>query len=126
MKKQIILFILSIYLISGTELRELIKLPVLFQHFYEHKALNSEISFSTYLADHYNSIPHSDNDEERDNQLPFKTPGFNGLSMQAIPQFYCNYVKSPIRAIIPNDSFPYTENCVPAPDCGQIWQPPKA
>lgn len=104
----------------------MIKLPVLFQHFYEHKAVEAEITFLAYLADHYNSIPHTDNDEERDNQLPFKTLDANGIKMPAIPEGDRSYLRGPVRAIVASDNFRYKEKFISAPDCGQIWQPPKA
>jgi len=126
LKKQIIFFILSVYVISGTALREITKLPVLFQHFYEHKVIDCKITFTEYLCDHYNSIPHSDNDEERDNQLPFKTSDLNVLKMPAIPEEESGYLQRPVRTIVADDTFLYKENFISAPDCGQVWQPPRA
>jgi len=104
----------------------MVKFPVLFQHFYEHQLLNSEITFAEYLVDHYNSVPHTDNDEERDLQLPFKTLDLSGLLTPAIPQWYRSYFQKHVRLIAVNDAFRYQESHIPAPDAGKIWQPPKA
>jgi len=125
-KKLFTLCFVSLYLISTTELREIVKLPVLIQHFYEHKALNHEITFSVYLSDHYNAIPHTDNDEERDNQLPFKTADLNNLSMPAIPAFYEHHFKKTVCIRNGNVHSLYIESFIPAPDEGKVWQPPKA
>ena len=120
------IFILSFYLISTTSLRELVKIPVLFQHFFEHKDLNSEITFLTYLVDHYNDIPHTDNDEARDNELPFKSSnsqGANGLNF-AVPQFYSFSIKAPLPKEHKITSI-YQEGHIPSICQGKIWQPPK-
>ena len=101
-------------------------MPVLFQHFYEHKVIDREITFAEYLCDHYNSTPHADNDEERDSQLPFKTSDLNALKMPAIPEGEPGCLQRPVRIIVADDSFLYKEHFIAAPDCGQVWQPPRA
>lgn len=101
------------------------KLPVLFQHYFEHKSLDSKITFSEYLKDHYNSIPHTDNDEARDNQLPFKTVDLTGMFIPAIPVSPTHYVKKPVQSTSSDDSFLYIEHLIPTPGCGEVWQPPK-
>lgn len=125
MKKLLTLVVLSFYLISSTELRELTKLPVLFQHFYEHKALNHEITFTDFIADHYNAVPHTDNDEERDMQLPFKSLDFNMLFIPAIPPPCRVCVQKPLKTLIVNRRHFYMEEFVPSADGSKIWQPPK-
>jgi hypothetical protein len=126
LKKLVPIFILSFYLISTTSLRELVKIPVLFQHFFEHKDLNQEITFFTYLVDHYNDIPHTDNDEARDNELPFKSSSSqnaSGLSY-AVPQFYSFHVKTLVRKEVKVNPV-YQEGHIPSICQGKIWQPPK-
>lgn len=114
-----------IYLFSSTQLREIVKLPVLFQHFIEHKQVSADLSFLEYLSDHYNSAPHTDNDEERDNQLPFKIIEVNSLSASAVPISICSILYKLPAEIIKENTFKYREGFVPSPNCGKIWQPPK-
>jgi hypothetical protein len=58
-----------IYLISFTEFKEVLRLPLLVQHYGEHKAEAGEMSFFEFLAMHYKTdVAHDD----RDNRLPFK------------------------------------------------------
>lgn len=125
-KKLFILFILSFHLVSATALQELVKLPVLFQHYFEHKALNDKLTFTKYLVDHYNDIPHTDNDEARDNQLPFKSDQqtANGLVSLAIPQNYQVNLKFPIPTAV-KLAVGYTEDHIPNSYQSKIWQPPK-
>jgi len=126
LKKRITFTILVLYLFSTTEFREILKLPVLFQHFNEHKQLNHHLSFFGFIYDHYNSVPHTDNDQERDNQLPFKTIDMSSFLTPAIPVSNLNNFEKAVKIIIKNDAFHYTEGYIPSPDTGKIWQPPKS
>jgi hypothetical protein len=61
--------LLLTYLISFTEFKEVLRMPLLIQHYGEHKAKAGEMSFFEFLAMHYETdIAHDD----RDNRLPFK------------------------------------------------------
>ena len=68
------IFFLSVYLISTTELSQLLKFPVLVEHYVEHKEKNPEISIVDFLVLHYNNHlenhPHDD-DYDQDQKLPF-------------------------------------------------------
>lgn len=128
LKKLIHILLISFYLFSTTELQELAKLPVLFQHFFEHKGLDENITFLGYIENHYNGIPHTDNDEERDNQLPFKTHSFcaaNVLSPALPPSFGLTFKKAyqfiPEQKIILNN-----DSVIHSAHAGKIWQPPKS
>ncbi|MFH6967189.1 hypothetical protein [Flavobacterium sp. FlaQc-28] len=74
MKKMFAIFFLSAYLISTTELSQLLKFPVLVEHYVEHKEKNPEISIVDFLVLHYNNHlenhPHDD-DYDQDQKLPF-------------------------------------------------------
>lgn len=125
LKKQISIFIAFTFLIFSTELQELIKLPLLFQHFYEHKSINEEITFSAYLIDHYNSIPHTDNDEERDNQLPFNSSEQNSVTSPAVPPSNKFTIKNLAVTALKRPSI-YNDDDIPHAFTGSIWQPPKS
>jgi hypothetical protein len=58
-----------IYLVSFTEFREVLRLPLLLQHYREHKDQVAEMSFFEFLAMHYETDEAHD---DRDNSLPFK------------------------------------------------------
>ena len=59
---------------------ELLKLPVLFQHYIEHKEQNRSISFLEFLDLHYMHGSPRDADYDRDMQLPFKTCAHSSLA----------------------------------------------
>ncbi|MCD9856769.1 hypothetical protein LUD75_18745 [Epilithonimonas sp. JDS] len=64
------ILLLSLYLVSTTELYQLLKIPDLIEHYCEHKALNSEMSLIAFLKTHYDH-PVKDGDYGKDTKLPF-------------------------------------------------------
>ncbi|KYP13585.1 MAG: hypothetical protein A1D16_02355 [Flavihumibacter sp. CACIAM 22H1] len=64
---------MALLLLTQTELHQLLKLPILIEHFKEHKALNKDITLLDFLKEHYLGHTVIDNDYQRDMQLPFKT-----------------------------------------------------
>lgn len=66
---------LSIYLVSTTEFIELLKFPMLIEHYLEHKEKNKGISITEFLAIHYegNHLENHpmDDDYDQDQKLPF-------------------------------------------------------
>jgi len=75
LKKGIAILFLSIYLCTVTEAHELLKLPVIFQHFIEHQSEDNSITVFQFLKIHYGQDDVRDDDYARDMQLPFKTAG---------------------------------------------------
>jgi hypothetical protein len=69
----IAILFLSLQLLTNTELCQLIKLPVLIEHYKEHGGIDNGISFFAFLKMHYFNGDAKDADYERDMQLPFKT-----------------------------------------------------
>ena len=71
MKRLLAISLVVLYVNSNTEFHELFRLPLLVEHFIEHKKLVGDISFWEFLAMHYNSNTSHDADDSR---LPFKDP----------------------------------------------------
>ncbi|HAN39044.1 MAG TPA: hypothetical protein DCQ29_09100 [Chitinophagaceae bacterium] len=59
-------------MLGGTELRELCKLPLLVQHFKEHRQENPTMSLMAFLKLHYLEVQQKDADFQQDMELPFK------------------------------------------------------
>lgn len=70
MKKLISILLLSLYLVSTTELYQLLKIPDLIEHYCEHKALNPEMTFTAFFKTHYDH-PARGGDYRKDQKLPF-------------------------------------------------------
>ncbi len=65
--------LLAAYVAAATPLGQLLKLPVLVEHFAEHRRENPDISVFGFVVLHYFSGNVRDADYERDMQLPFKS-----------------------------------------------------
>ena len=65
-----------VFLNSATELHQLMQWPFLLQHFREHRTDTPDMGIFAFLRLHYLDLQHpNDQDEEQDQQLPFKSPG---------------------------------------------------
>jgi len=126
LKKIITIFFLIIYLFSVTEARQLLKLPVVFQHFAEHQQEDKNISFFHYLCIHYLHGSPIGQDHDRDMQLPFKTSSEFALSV--VPVLMTDVATntlSPQLFIISND-FLHTNDSFISSEFGcNIFQPPR-
>ena len=74
MKKLLAILFVTLYLVSTTELSQVLKFPVLVEHYYEHLERNHQILVVDFLVNHYNRHleDHPENsDYERDKKLPF-------------------------------------------------------
>jgi hypothetical protein len=89
MRKKSALFFLFIYLFSTTEAHQLLKLPIVFQHYAEHQLEDKNISFIEFLDIHYMHGSPSDADYDRDMQLPFKSSVdcISNISFASVPAF---------------------------------------
>lgn len=123
-KKISALLFLVIYLVSATELIQMLKLPLLFSHYAEHLSKEKKHSFLNFLKDHYIDDDGIVSDNDTDRKLPFKETGCSGqLDLDFIPLANsiilnkCNY------SIALNPAFKeclFYSLYIPG-----IWQPPK-
>jgi hypothetical protein len=72
MNGNIVKLLLFAYLFSFTPLKEFVRLPVFFVHYYEHLGSDSKLTISDFIDMHYFHGIIMDEDYERDMQLPFK------------------------------------------------------
>jgi hypothetical protein len=72
LQRRIAILLLGIVLLTNLECYQFIKLPVLIEHFKEHKVDNPQMTFWDYWNLHYKGHP-KDADYNRDQQLPFQT-----------------------------------------------------
>lgn len=126
MKKAICILLIGIYLVSSTEIQQLVKLPILIQHFAEHKKQDKDLTLWSFLIMHYehNTV---DIDYSKDQQLPFKShDNCSGLSLSifvSTPVYSItskSYNTESVSHIIQNENFIHSVYL------SSIWQPPKA
>ncbi|HEY0679640.1 MAG TPA: hypothetical protein VGD17_15250 [Chitinophagaceae bacterium] len=73
MQKLITIFFLFIFSVSVTEAGQLLKLPLLIEHYIDHSERGKANSFLGFLQEHYQNDHKDDGDESEDSSLPFKT-----------------------------------------------------
>ena len=127
MKKVTAIFFFSIYLFSTTEAQQLFKLPVIFEHYREHKKEDHKISMLHFLAKHYLHGSPKDKDYNKDMQLPFKSSGYiiSAVSAEYVPLCVQQDLPEPVvtgsqKPFIPKSRF------ILAAYLSNIWQPPKS
>jgi hypothetical protein len=126
-KKLLPIFLLSIYLVSVTELHELFKLPQLVEHFMEHKSEDSKTSLLNFLVMHYANTDDGDGDKSKDMKLPFKSnhdcANFANTGFISFNTFSLAIKSTPIKSKI------YKTNAtdfISSAYLSSIWQPPKS
>ena len=83
MRTAVAIFLLVLFTITQTPVGQLLKLPLLIEHFYKHQKREG-ISVATFLRDHY-SKKHNDADRLEDAQLPFKTVVLQTIGVAIVP-----------------------------------------
>ncbi len=125
MRRIIASFFLVTVLFSYTELHQLLKLPVVIEHYREHKALSDDISFLSFLAMHYLHGNVKDADYSRDMQLPFKssTDCCQLVNLHVIIPSPSNIIIS----VLPQSkiTFPVLQEGIYSSHLAEIWQPPR-
>ena len=125
MGKASLYLIFSILFLNNTPLHQLCKIPVLIQHYQEHRQLDENVDLLDFLSMHYWGNDLNDNDEDRDRQLPFKE--FNAGTHLGL--FLPTQKFSIITAEVfyPSVLFHVLRNeYLPDPSISSLFRPPKA
>ena len=124
MKKWVSILLLSLYLVSTTELNQLLKLPILVEHYIEHKGLNPEMTFTEFLKIHYDH-PVKDSDYKTDQKLPFADDSFPLALVFTVNPDFSVEIKKQIPCDHPKVTFSYSPVFYHKDAVNSIWQPPK-
>ena len=119
MKKAFAIFFLTFYLLSTTELSQLLKLPAFVNHYIE-------LTLWQFFCIHYAHGNVRDADYDKDMKLPFKTLDSVTLqiSVDMPPSLITVSNKQPYDISKKNITIPKNENATSA-FLSSIWQPPK-
>ena len=125
MKKNISIFLILCITAGSIHLNEFSKIPVMMNHYKEHRTNNPSLTFLTFLFNHYiqDKKPESEKDKKENSQLPFKL----------LQSFYSHFIpftfeNNPVQVA---DNFvvkvfvPFKETKISSA-FSSIWQPPKA
>ena len=89
--KRFLIVLLAVQIFSSNHfLLELMKMPQLAQHYYEHCAENNDLDVFTFLKMHYANPEHQEKDAARHGHLPLKSDDcahFNDFVKMRCPQW---------------------------------------
>lgn len=106
------------------ELHQMHKLPVLFQHFAEHQQRDASVGFIAYLSMHYWGQDMNDDDDSRDQQLPFKKLDVDHVHVNFIPGRSGVKIKATVFRIAFN--YPrYGLSYICNPELSGLFRPPR-
>lgn len=124
MKKTGLVILASLILAGSMHLDEWTRLPVLIQHFSEHRQQHSSYSFLAFIYRHYVAGQKSESAKDllRHSQLPYKSAETMHSHFTAfILTFYYHPLYLPLVSDL---RFCYTQS-VPLIFAGEFWQPPR-
>lgn len=127
MRRVLAILLLSLYVSSSTECFELLKIPALVEHFYDHKEENQSMTLWSFLCLHYGHGDVNDGDRDKDMKLPYKSADCNnGLTyLTIIPEI--NYYEIGHHKLLAEGKTEtdFYISRLYSSDKGSIWQPPK-
>ena len=124
-KRSVINFLLCVYLFSFTEVKELLKLPNLVEHYISHTITNKNTTFFSFVNLHYLKKQTKDADYKQDMKLPFKTHEDNCFSIThlTLPEHIGFTLEIPEIFIEKTSIFSYSPNYASNP-LASIFRPP--
>ncbi|MEO6289816.1 MAG: hypothetical protein ABIO76_07850 [Ginsengibacter sp.] len=127
MKKITAIFFFAVYLFSTTEAHQLLKLPLIFEHFSDHEKADNKITFLEFLDLHYMHGSPKDGGYARDMQLPFKTSSDCIFGMMS----FFTPLLTPVIILKPAEihekkSYLVLDQFILSSYISTIWQPPKS
>ena len=75
MRSPILIILASLFILTGTELHQFLRISFLVAHFRDHRQENASITLLQFLKLHYSANHPDDNDDSEDDTLPFKSAG---------------------------------------------------
>ncbi len=125
MRQWIAILLLGAFTLTGTELHELLKVPLLVSHFQEHQA-EKPMSWWQFMEEHYAREQHHHAGGDRHHDLPFHCDHHCGAQ-----QLQARLDGHPTSLIIADTALEVeliaTEDHIPSQEGpSDIWQPPRA
>lgn len=85
LRKLPVIFLLAVHLVGNTELGQLLKLPRLVTHFYQHQQLDPSVNFIEFVVMHYAGDDGTRADDAADQQLPCHNLRNNSFAVAYAP-----------------------------------------
>jgi hypothetical protein len=122
------IFLIVLHLNTSTEIAQVLRLPLLIEHFTAHRATDRQLTFFGYLREHYFTDTRNDPDYAADMQLPFKSSqapitSFHLMTLPAAVMSDCYELRTSEPLI---QHTPVYNTWIPRKHCSLIFQPPRA
>jgi hypothetical protein len=127
LKQQIAIFLFAIFLIGNSPCKEVLKLPLLVQHFAEHQQQHPNLTFLQFLQMHYLHDNANVADHDTDLKLPFKTMDVSSNPLEYFTNEMHYFIKQSIIPACTNVSHSSNYTCLIFNIyLHSIWQPPRS
>ncbi len=123
-KKIAALFLIVIYSLSATSSKELLKLPLLAEHYADHRTEGKNTGFFKFLVLHYVVEDGTDSDADEDSRLPFKSAEHAVASFVSVAPTAFVVLNKPVTENS-NEFADYHDLFLPSQYLASIWQPPR-
>lgn len=118
--------LLAFYLLSATAIHELIKVPRLVEHYFDHNREEIPVGLFQYLTLHYGIEDGTDEDAAEDSQLPFKSSEyFSSVSFVSVKPPIMNQGLRIANIVSDHEFHLRNDVYLPSPYLDRIWQPPR-
>ena len=125
MKKCLAVILLSLYLCATTELYQFLKIPILVEHYFEHKSENPEMTVFAFLKMHYDN-PVKDADWQTDQKLPFITHHEHSIIVFILNPLFSLEINENQQPILSRKIIAYNDAVLDSDIINAVWQPPKS
>jgi hypothetical protein len=112
-------------MLSFSEVHQLLRLPVLVEHFIEHRQLDPGISFLAFLKLHYVGKIEIDDDYQRDQQLPFRTAECGACNISSFCECPVVIEVQQQESLFKQQFHLFNEDGEPLLSSADIFQPPR-
>lgn len=72
MRNTLLISLLLIHVLGNTELRQLLSMPKILEHYRLHQLMDPREGFINYISEHYGGYDGTEGDDMQDRELPFK------------------------------------------------------
>jgi hypothetical protein len=124
MRVSLIIVLMVVHLFGNTELGQLLRLPKLVSHYFQHRELNPTVTFMDFLVMHYGGDDGTSADDDSDSQLPYHHVDSHCLFGTFYPLAQYGFSLKPVEDIPVYGSQLISGN--PSKHVSLLLQPPRA
>ncbi|MBX2985416.1 MAG: hypothetical protein LC109_04555 [Bacteroidia bacterium] len=126
MKRLIAILFLLCFLNTNAGLGEMLKLPVLVHHYFEHLKTIGKIDFIDFMSEHYAAhINHTDADDHDHEKLPFRSIDSSTSTLITTSPDDTSLMLDLPCAFEKSESLVFEQSQYSNDFLTQIWQPPR-